>query len=120
MTKDKHPLDNAVIGGESNSDPLKVATTGKGMTIADAVDYIAGGPVTINPNLEFSDLSDEEYRVYEFPGGCAIRLNEPTHLHVSDSGGHRVLTADGVSHYIPKGWLHLSWVVKSGCPKFAF
>jgi len=78
------------------------------------------GPVTTNQDLKFSDLSDEQYRVYEYPDGSAVRLDNPTNLNVSKSGGHRVSTKDGVSHYIPSGWNHLWWLVKPGQPKFAF
>lgn len=78
------------------------------------------GPVTNNPDLTFSDLSDEKYRVYEYPDGSSVRLDHPSNLNVSKSGGHRVLTKDGVSHYIPSGWNHLYWVVKPGQPHFAF
>ena len=78
------------------------------------------GPVTNNPDLKFSDLSDEQYRVYEYPDGSTVRLDSPTNLNVSKSGGHRVLTRDGVSHYIPSGWNHLWWLVRPGQPSFAF
>lgn len=70
--------------------------------------------------LEFSDLSDEEYRVYEWPDGSRIQLVSPLKLNVSKSGGHRVLTVDGISHYIPSGWNHLFWLSKPGMPRFAF
>jgi hypothetical protein len=30
-------------------------------------------------------------------------------LSVSSSGGHRIFSADGQSHYIPSGWIHLTW-----------
>ncbi len=73
-----------------------------------------------NPDLIFSDLNDEKYRVYEWPDGSIIKLSEPLKLNVSKSGGHRVFTADGISHYIPSGWIHLHWVVKSGQDHFKF
>ena len=44
---------------------------------------------------EFKDISTEEYRIYMFPQFEGIRINSPTHLHVSDSGGHRILDASG-------------------------
>jgi len=75
---------------------------------------------TNNPTLKFSDLSDEEYRVYEFPKGEKVRITAPVKLNVSASGGHRVLDAEGVSHYIPSGWIHLYWKVKQDCYYFAF
>lgn len=68
--------------------------------------------------LTFSDISSEDYRVYEFDNGRSILINRPLKLNVSPSGGHRLFDADGVSHYIPKGWIHLKWKAKDGCPNF--
>lgn len=70
--------------------------------------------------LSFSDLSDEQYRVYVWPSGWKVTLRNPMKLNVSASGGHRVYTSDGISHYIPSGWNHLYWKVKENCPHFAF
>jgi hypothetical protein len=69
-------------------------------------------------DLEFTDISSEEYRTYEFGPGKFVIINMPTHLHVSDSGGHRILDASGMSHYVPTGWVHLMWHSKDGQPHF--
>lgn len=68
--------------------------------------------------LNFTDISSEEYRVYEFESGRSILINKPLRLNVSPSGGHRVYDEEGTSHYIPKGWIHLKWKVKEGQPNF--
>lgn len=68
--------------------------------------------------LKFTDISTELWRIYEFPGGTIVELKSPQFLNVSKSGGHRVFTEDGVSHYVPKGWIHLYWRVKQGAPNF--
>lgn len=68
--------------------------------------------------LKFVDISSEEYRTYEFPGKEFIMIASPQMLHVSASGGHRVFDAQGISHYIPKGWVHLFWKAKDGQPNF--
>jgi hypothetical protein len=70
--------------------------------------------------LDFKDISSEKYRVYEFPGGDQIRIHQPQLLNVSASGGHRITDSAGISHYIPKGWIHLYWQVKEGQPEFSF
>jgi len=75
--------------------------------------------ITDNPKLKFKSLEDELYREYSFPTGV-VRIDNPVALHVSASGGHRVLDNEGVSHYIPNGWFHLLWKVKDGRPAFAF
>ena len=64
--------------------------------------------------LVFKDISTEESRTYRFPGGDFVILEKPMKLHVSKSGGHRVFTADGNSHYIQSGWIHIEWTAKDG------
>lgn len=67
---------------------------------------------------QFSDISSEQYRVYEFNNGKTVRIDEPLKLNVSPSGGHRLFDASGISHYIPKGWVWLRWKAKKGQPNF--
>ncbi len=69
-------------------------------------------------SLEFTDISSEEYRIYEFNNGKTVMISEPLKLNVAKSGGHRIYDNSGVSHYIPQGWIHLSWRAKSGQPNF--
>lgn len=69
--------------------------------------------------LVFTNICSEEFREYHFPKGESIRINNPTHLNVSASGGHRVFSSEnGMSYYIPKGWILLAWKAKEGCPNF--
>lgn len=68
--------------------------------------------------LKFVDISSEKYRTYFFSADKWVMIENPTHLHVSASGGHRVFDAQGLSHYIPKGWIHLMWEAKEGQPNF--
>ena len=68
--------------------------------------------------LTFIDISTEVYREYVFPNCEVVRINAPTGVNVSASGGHRVLDAAGISHYIPTGWIHLRWEAKPGAPAF--
>ena len=114
------PLPHGAITDKSPDPLLHVAK--------DATNFMrSNGPVQeefrANPEnveLTFSSLADEEYRVYEWADGTAIRLDHPSKLNVSKSGGHRVYTMDGISHYIPSGWKHLWWKVRPGCPHFSF
>jgi hypothetical protein len=74
----------------------------------------------LGPNVshfKFIDISSEEYRTYHFDTGLTFTINNPLYLHVSDSGSHRILDEQGVSHYV-SSILHLSWKVKSGQPSF--
>lgn len=68
-------------------------------------------------NLEFTDISSEAYRTYEYLNGYTITIYKPTHLHVSDNG-HRIFDFKGISHYIPVGWIHLSWQALPNKPNF--
>ena len=71
-----------------------------------------------NTNKEFTDISSEEFRTYEFPEFVSVTIDRPMFLHVSGSGGHRVFDAEGVSHYIKPGWVHLYWKAKPNSPNF--
>jgi hypothetical protein len=67
--------------------------------------------------LEFTDISSEAYREYEFENKT-IRIENPLKLNVSASGGHRLFDAAGNSHYIPSGWLRVTWKAKTGYAHF--
>lgn len=71
---------------------------------------------------KFTDISSEKWRQYRFPSddveGNLVFIADPIALHVSRSGGHRVLDAHGVSHYVPKGWIELSWEAREDQPHF--
>lgn len=68
--------------------------------------------------LEFSDISSEAWREYQFESGVMVRIENPMRLNVSESGGHRIFDGQGLSHYIPKGWIHLVWEARPGQPNF--
>lgn len=66
---------------------------------------------------KFVDISSEEFRTYVFSNGSEVTIQAPLQLSVN-AGGHRLFDAEGVSHYIPKGWIHLKWKAKAGQPHF--
>lgn len=66
---------------------------------------------------EFVDVSSELCRVYHFPGKEKVQIDEPQYLNVGRSG-HRLVDIEGRSHFIPKGWIHLTWRVRDGEPHF--
>lgn len=81
--------------------------------------HLAHAPQLQNAtDLKFEDISSERYREYRFLGGDVVRIEAPLKLNVSESGGHRIFDGEGTSHYIPAGWIHLSWVAKHGEPNF--
>jgi len=66
---------------------------------------------------EFVDISTEQFRTYAFPNGDEVTITNPLRLAVSASG-HRLFDAQGVSHYVPKGWFHLMWKSRDGKAHF--
>lgn len=69
-------------------------------------------------NLIFSEISGEDFRTYEWSNGIEITINRPIYLNVSKSGGHRIFDEQGISHYIPSGWIHLYWKPIKGASNF--
>lgn len=63
----------------------------------------------VTQNITWINCDHEIYRIYEFLDGKRIRIDRPVLLNVSKSGGHRILDANNVSHYIPYKWIHLFW-----------
>lgn len=68
--------------------------------------------------LEFTDISSEAERTYNFGSKGFVKIQNPLRLHVSASGGHRLFSADGRSHYVPEGWIELTWTIRDGQPNF--
>lgn len=65
---------------------------------------------------EFTDISSEAFREYHFKDGI-VKITNPLMLNVS-SMGHRLFDAQGNSHYIPLGWMQLTFRVRPGQPNF--
>lgn len=79
-----------------------------------------------SPN-QFTDISSEKYRTYiylrEVGEGKELRtyryrIENPQYLSVSESGGHRVLDADGMCRYISPGWIAIEWEPIPNAPHF--
>lgn len=73
-----------------------------------------------NTSLVFTDISSEAWRSYISSDGKAwYTIQNPQWLSVSDSGGHRVLDAAGICHYVqPHSCFAIRWQVKEGQPHF--
>lgn len=67
---------------------------------------------------KFVDISSEDERIYNFGNKGFVKIRNPVLLSVSESGGHRLFSEDGVSHYVPSGWIELTWTTKTGKPNF--
>ena len=81
---------------------------------------------TDNADLKFQDIGEEVWRKYEYPDGTEVTIQRPVAVCVGSKyrdfggNGHRLVDAAGVSHYIPAGWIHLSWQVKAGRKPYQF
>lgn len=69
-----------------------------------------------NSSLDWKDISSEEYRTYIFPNNEKVTIDKPKTISISKNG-HKIFDSEGLSHYIPYGWIHLHW---KGDPPFAF
>lgn len=65
-------------------------------------------------DYEFVDISTELWRKYVSSDGGEVIIEQPQWLHVSKSGGHRILDLSGHSWYIPPGWVSLVWNARPG------
>ena len=61
----------------------------------------------------WKDISTELRRHYDF-NGYVVTIENPIRLHVSSSGGHRIVDSDGNGHYVPAGWVHIKWENRPG------
>lgn len=59
------------------------------------------------------DISTEQRRTYTFADGAKVVIEAPMQL-ITSEGGHRIADAKGNGHYVPKGWVHLTWENKPG------
>ena len=71
---------------------------------------------------EFINIDSELWREYIYqvkdsPFTTRRYIKNPLKLCVKENG-HRIWDADGISHYIPSGWIHLMWKAKEGQPNF--
>ena len=67
--------------------------------------------------LEFTDISSERWREYLFADGETVVIDNPLQLHVSQTG-HRILDAQGISHFVPTTWKQLRWEARENAPHF--
>jgi|SRR6185312_5078226 len=78
-------------------------------------------------SLDFKPLTDEEWRVFTFPGGHTVRVDSPAFVAfkpaspgVIGGGSQRIITLGGTVTYVPEGWLSLQWKCRKGYPTVAF
>lgn len=67
--------------------------------------------------MTFRYVGNETFRVYVFPD-AELQIDDPEWVHVSASGGHRVIDKDGIAHYVPPRWFHLWWQKVEGVSAF--
>ena len=77
--------------------------------------------MSVNPSLGWKDIRNESYRAYHFYKDgdlVTIKIDKPFAVAISKNG-HRVFNKQGISYYIPNGWIVLSWEgLKKGEPQY--
>jgi len=72
------------------------------------------GEFSNDPSMVFYDISSEVERTYIFPNGEYI-IDNPLAVCVTlasvphGGGSHRVVDKAGNAHYIPRGWIAMTW-----------
>ena len=73
------------------------------------------GKFSSDPTMIFYDISLEVERTYIFPGGHEYVIENPLAVAVKKppiafgGGAHRVVDKLGNPHYIPAGWIAITW-----------
>lgn len=65
---------------------------------------------------EFTDISSERWRSYQFDP-VDVTIENPQWLAVSENG-HRILDGDGVSHYVGFDGFYFKWQAEPDAPHF--
>jgi hypothetical protein len=78
---------------------------------------------SLNRKPEFTPINNEAFRTYVFANGGKVTITAPVSLSVRrkpEGDSHRIIDAEGTSHYIPAGWIHLFWRGKDSTPAYSF
>ena len=69
-------------------------------------------------DLQFTNISSEKERTYQFPNGQTYTIKHPQYLNVSPSGGHRIFDGRYCYYIQPKeGWV-IRWETGVNKPHF--
>jgi len=63
-----------------------------------------------------NDISIEVYRTYVYADGGEYTISRPKKLYIADSGGHRVVDSEGVTHAPSRPWVAIKWEQTDGKP----
>lgn len=78
--------------------------------------------LTFAEGIVVKPIQGEEFREYVDPKtGSVYRVTNPLALHISESGSHYVVDAEGVTHHIKKdGSFTVRWKAGEGHPNISF
>lgn len=68
----------------------------------------------IYPSGENINISNESYRLYRYQKGENIMIRNPKTLYIDSNGDHKVADAEGQTHIVKKGWMHLKFKLHDG------
>lgn len=69
----------------------------------------------VTKELEWKNIDHEIYRVYTFSSGNVLTIEDPDLIHISKSGGHRILDVNGKSYYVAPKWDYFVFETDDGC-----
>ena len=72
--------------------------------------------------MKLKDISDEEYREYDFDGRANYRIQDPLQLGIGKTT-HRIVDASGIVHCVPAPAFFgcvLRWLPRDGANPVAF
>ena len=86
-------------------------------------EYLESLPETIEQDgMIFKNIASESFRAYGYvlPDGSFryIVYDSPIYLYVKPGGGHRLITSDGLSHWIRPDFINIVWMPREGQPNF--
>jgi len=121
------------LSGENQGSPLELPPTSVYQDDRDAAEYFQEEPPAKAMELKSQPVEtkiigdkvfraiEEEVRQYIFKEGYVV-INEPRWLYVNrqpEGHSHYIIDAEGESHYIPIGWLAISFTPTEGYLNFA-
>ena len=68
----------------------------------------------IYPSGKIIDISSESYRLYRYQKGENIMIRDPKTLYIDSNRDHKVVDAEGQTHIVKSGWMHLKFKFRAG------
>jgi hypothetical protein len=74
-------------------------------------------PQPVSARRKFLDISNQKTRTYNYGENKIVVIENPQWLNI-DKTGHRVVDLAEVAHFLPEGWIEITWEAKDGSELF--